>query len=753
MDGETATADELGVDLLAGAAWEYAPCAPGSLVSPADLDDAGLDWIPAQVPGTVASAYRSAGRAVPESPDGTDWWLRASVDGSSGDATLEMDGLATLAEVWVDGALVATSESMFVPLRVPVSGRPGPVEVAIRFSALDAVLGGRCPRARWRVARLAHRNLRWVRTTLLGRLKGVVATPAPVGAWRPVRLVPDDATRVRDVRLGARCVGGGGVVTVDAVVAAPSAADWTVTAAGERGAAHVEPGDVPGTWRVTAELAVPSVERWWPRTHGQQPLYDVTLDADGTRLPLGRVGFRTVDVDTADGSFQLVVNDVPVFVRGACWTPVDPVSLNPDRAELEATLRLVVDGNLNMLRVSGDTTYESDDFHDLCDELGILVWQDCMLAFYDPPDDAAWEALLVEEVWAQLGRLAGRPSLAVVSGGSEIAQQATYFGVSLDAGLPLLTERLPRVVADAVGPVPYLPTSPWGGDVPTRPDTGVSHYYGVGAYLRPLADARIAAPRFAAECLAFAVPPEPQTVDEAFGGPTAAGHRPDWKAAVFRDAGASWDFEDVRDHYVRELFGVDPLGVRYSDPEQYLELGRAACAHLYAQVFAEWRRAGSTSSGGLVFYFRDLLPGAGMGLVDAYGRPKAPWYAMRQVLAPVAVTISDEGLNGIVAHLFNDTGSDLNGTLEVELYTDREQPVDVAKHDVIVPARGSLEVGVDALFDGFRDLAWAHRFGPLTYRQVIVRVVGADGRSAKATSTLGGRVLVDDLLGGLGERR
>jgi beta-mannosidase len=625
---------------------------------------------------------------------------------------------------------------MFLPVRVEVGELLARNELAIRFASLDAVLAPRRPRARWRVARLAHRNLRWVRTSLLGRLVGAVPTPAPVGPWRPVRLVPDAVPHVLSRRLVASCpeAGDGGTVDVEVALRAGTATPAVTVdlagpsvVAGRSVAATVTATDDPRVWRVRATVELDTVERWWPRTHGEQPLYAVNLGIDGRDVPLGRVGFRTVCVDETGGAFQIVVNDVPIFVRGACWTPVDPVSLDPDPGELERTLRLVVDGNLNMLRVSGDTVYESDAFHDLCDELGILVWQDCMLAFADPPADAAWEQSFLDEVRAQLGLLTGRPSVAVVSGGSEIAQQATYAGIALDAGLPLLTERLPAVVHEALGDVPYVPTSPWGGDVPTRPDTGVSHYYGVGAYLRGLEDARLAAPRFAAECLAFAVPPERATVDEAFGGPAAAGHRPDWKRAVFRDAGASWDFEDVRDHYVRELFGVDPMTVRYSDPERYLDLGRAACAHLYAQNFAEWRRARSSSSGGLVFYFRDFLPGAGMGLVDAYGRPKAPWYTMRRVLAPIAVTVSDEGLNGLVAHVHNDTGEALSATVHVDLYVDGELLVDSAEREVKVEARGSLEVGVDAMFDGFRDLAWSHRFGPLAYDVVVVSLFDDSG--------------------------
>jgi beta-mannosidase len=145
-------------------------------------------------------------------------------------------------------------------------------------------------------------------------------------------------------------------------------------------------------------------------------------------------------------------------------------------------------------------------------------------------------------------------------------------------------------------------------------------------------------------------------------------------------------------------------------------------------VFAEWRRSRSPSGGGLVFYLRDSLPGAGLGLVDAYGLPKAPWYAMRRALAPLAVAIADEGLNGLVGHLHNATADTLTGTVRVDLFVDGELLVDSAECDVELAPRTSTELGIDGLFSGFRDLAWAHRFGSLTYDAIVIRLIGQEGQ-------------------------
>ena len=97
-------------------------------------------------------------------------------------------------------------------------------------------------------------------------------------------------------------------------------------------------------------------------------------------------------------------------------------------------------------------------------------------------------------------------------------------------------------------------------------------------------------------------------------------HHPRWKAGVPRDAGSGWDFDDVRDHYLALLYGVDPGELRRADPDRYLELSRAVTGEVMAQVFGEWRRGASPCGGGLVLWLRDLVPGAGWGVLDDRGR-------------------------------------------------------------------------------------------------------------------------------------
>jgi len=183
----------------------------------------------------------------------------------------------------------------------------------------------------------------------------------------------------------------------------------------------------------------------------------------------------------------------------------------------------------------------------------------------------------------------------------------------------------------------------------------------------------------------------------------------------------------VRDHYVGRLFGCDPHLLRYLDPERALDLGRAVVIELMTGALSEWRRGGSTCAGALLVALRDAVPGAGWGVVDALGRPKAPWYALRRVFAPVGVLVTDEGLNGLRLHLVNDRPDAFSGALRVELYSPSGLRSDEASAPVEVPARGSLALDAGSLFDGFRDIGYAYRYGPPAYDAVVATLADTAG--------------------------
>ena len=202
-----------------------------------------------------------------------------------------------------------------------------------------------------------------------------------------------------------------------------------------------------------------------------------------------------------------------------------------------------------------------------------------------------------------------------------------------------------------------------------------------------------------------------------------------------RDAGADWDFEDVRDHYLELLFGVDPAALRRDDARALPgELSRAVSGEVMAEVFGEWRRAGSPSAGGLVLWWRDVVPGAGWGVVERDGTPKTAYHHLRRALAPVAVWMTDEGLGGIAMHVANDRPERLVARLRVALYRGLETLVGAGEQLLEVAPHGATDLDVEAVIGHFVDASWAYRFGPPAQDLIVVTLEGLAGDPARPIS-------------------
>ena len=721
--------------------WELAAAGVVAPMDPASTDT--LSWSPAPVPGTVAAALRANGALdldhLPDL-DASDWWYRCHFDATraapAGERlVLHFDGLATIATVWLNGTCVLEARNMYVAHSIDVTALVREENtLVLRFASLRAALGTRRPRPRWRTKLVEHQQLRWHRTTLLGRMPGWSPPVRPVGPWRGVRLERRSVIEVVRCTVQPRALERGGQVAVSAVVR-PLGGTQIRTA-------ELRIGDVRAALTLTAgedvvllegTVAMPHAERWWPHTHGGQPRYEAGVrletSAGPVEIAVGRVAFRALGVDRTDGGFGLVVNDVPVFCRGACWTTSDIVTLGGNEDRYRTLLTLARDAGMNMLRVGGTMIYEDESFYELCDQLGILVWQDFMFASMDyPVDDPVFVDEVTREAEQLLMRLAPRACLAVLCGNSEVEQQASMLGLDRERwSNALFQEILPRICTAHAPDVPYWSSSPTGGALPFHVDQGIAHYYGVGAYLRPLEDARRSGVRFVSECLGFANVPEPDAVARLLPNGERPFHHPRWKVRVPRDQGAGWDFEDVRDHYLATLFNVDPMRLRYADTDRYLALSRVVTGEVMAQTIGEWRRAGSPCRGALVWFYQDLWLGAGWGVVDAEARPKAAYFALRRSMRPLAMFATDEGANGVRFHLVNDAAEEVRGKLRLALLRGRDGVTISVEQQVSVAARGASTYDADALVGRFQDTAYAYRFGPPGHDAVAATLLAPDG--------------------------
>ncbi len=665
--------------------WYLTLTPPGACAGPSDLETCS-DWIPAPVPGTAAAALREAGRwseAEPTPIHDRDVWYRTMFS-RSGRETLRFEGLATLATVWLNGVPVLTSRSMFLAHEIEVE-LAGQNEIAFCFHSLAAELARPGKRGRWRPRLATPGSLRHIRTSLLGFMPGWCPNVDAVGPYRAVTRIPlrEDSLRIVSADLRTALDGATGRLSAR-LVAEGAGSGLAILRCDSRETAleQVSPG------RFVGELKLPDVEKWWPHTHGEPRLHTV---------------------------------------EAVIWMPADLAGLSGEPDSYRPMLDLAREAGMNMLRVSGITLYEAKSFHDLCDELGILVWQDLMLANFDyPTDEPAFRDSLVREIEQLLDRTQASPSLCVIGGGSEVWQQAAMLGYLREAWEGrFVAEELPKIVARQRPDLVVVPNSPSGGDLPFSTSAGVTHYYGVGAYKRPFEDARRAEVGFATECLAFANVPEAATMAELdLTDPTSLR----WAAGIPRDRGADWDFEQVRDHYLGLLYGEDPEKLRREDPERYLTLARATSGECMEATFAEWRRARSPTAGGLVWFFRDLGPGAGWGIVDCLGRPKPAWYALKRAFRPVQLGLSDEGLNGLHLHVHNETGEPLSAQLRLAFSDASGRVVATGERAITVEPHESRCWSSADLLGRFFDATQAYRFGPPAHSLGHASLIDRSGR-------------------------
>ncbi len=141
-----------------------------------------------------------------------------------------------------------------------------------------------------------------------------------------------------------------------------------------------------------------------------------------------------------------------------------------------------------------------------------------------------------------------------------------------------------------------------------------------------------------------------------------------------------------------------------------------------AATFGEWRRVGSPCGGGLVLWMRDLVPGAGWGVVDHAGAPKTAYHHLRRALAPIAVWMTDEGLGGVDVHFANDRQEALNARLRVSLYRDFEHRVEEVSEPFMLAPHGQVTRNVESLLGRFVDASWAYRFGPPAQDLIVASI-------------------------------
>lgn len=410
-------------------------------------------------------------------------------------------------------------------------------------------------------------------------------------------------------------------------------------------------------------FTVENAELWWPIGYGEHPLYTykVELERNGEIIHTqeGKFGFRTVQlVEDTKGDFllgyALKINGKEIFVRGSNWVPIECFTGVVEDEKYDRLTDLAKDGNFNMLRVWGGGVYEKDIFYNLCDEKGILVWQDIMLACSDIPEDRAdWVHNTVKEIEYQVKRLRNHPSLVYWCGGNE---KTGSYGMLITQGDFFVNYIMRGIITHLDKTRPYARQSPcsWT-DVGNQISSGESHH---NSFERSLLEKPDVYRSLVAEKIV------PFISEAALMGPnTVETNKKIYPADKLWPMNELWD-----DRLMENPYGTVPMTfaqrqMKYAT-DHYgevttLEDFTAKAMQVHAEcmrVEAEFARSNEgITAGFLNWMYSDIWPSGSWSIIDYWCEPKQAYYQMKRSFAPRLITFVQNGKGETELVMINDT--------------------------------------------------------------------------------------------------
>ncbi len=656
-----------------------------SLSGPWTLHDAGgAAMAPCTIPGDIHSALIAAGR-IPEPAIGTDeaevqwvheaeWEIRRSFE-LSADAlagkwpVLDLTFVDTVAEVTVNGRAVASLSSSFVRHRVDLTGvlHPGENAIAIRFKSATKEASARAARQPFPIPftknnRVADLNMLRKAQCHGGWDWGPCLMAMGVYAEPTLRLLDDARIEHAVIRQDHH---GDGSVTVTAHLELAARADGQVPVVFTFDDRQVE-GEAMvtsasgGTIDLSLNVARPL--KWWPAGHGDQPLYKAVVAIPGDRTTK-RIGLRKLRLinqpDAAGASMTFEVNGVPIFAKGANWIPADALPGRITRQRMARLLGEAVAANMNMIRVWGGGFYEFDAFYELCDELGLMVWQDMMFACSQYPSTPEFLREVDAEVRYQVKRLASHACIALWCGDNEVIGSLNWYeATKINRDRYLVNyDRLNRVIELAATESDpsrtFWPSSPCSGkldygDAWHDDGSGDMHFWSVWHENRDFEHYYDVKPRF---CSEFGFQSFPTMHDiRRFAAPS------EWNAMSpvmewhQRDPAGNGRIVETMTRYFRMPSG-------FAD---FLYLSQLQQALAIETAVRFWRSLKPHTMGTIYWQLNDVWPAVSWSSLDHAIGWKTLHYHARRFFAPLALAARIDG-----------------GRLRILGLNDRLTPVDV----------------------------------------------------------------------------
>lgn len=675
----------------------------------------GVRELDMHVPGDVHSALFDAGM-IPDpyacrNEYDLRWvadreWLLARSFELAGDVgldgwVLEVDRLDTVAELSLNGTLLLEADNAFRTHRVRTEGilRRGENRIEIVFRSATAVANarqaaqpfpipyhaGNSPIPNGNMLRKPQCHFGWDWNIAL----------APLGLYGGIRLRRARHALVDAVLVRQRHGDGRVVVAVEATLTRHSSAEipWSISLAGNTAEGRVDLGRED---RIRAEFEIAGPRLWWPEGLGEQHLHDLVVRVDTTE-ERRRIGLRSIELvsepDEAGRSFAVRVNGRDVFCRGANWIPADALPGRISRDGTADLLRSAAAANMNMIRVWGGGQYEPDWFYGLCDEFGLLVWQDFMFACHLYPSDDAFLVEIAAEAREQVGRLQHHACLALWCGDNELLGALNWFEESRKNRDRYLVgyDRLNRTLEQAVRTVDpeanWWPSSPSPGpmsfgDAWHDDSSGDMHFWSVWHEGRDFEHYRDVKPRFCSE-FGFQSYPSLEAI-RSFAGEDDMNIASQVMESHQKNKGGNARIAETMFRYFRFPSSFADF-VYLSQVQQGVAIRTAVEA---------WRSLKPHCMGALYWQLNDTWPVASWSSLDYGGGWKALHYMARRFFAPVAVFIVPDRGGRLVVHAVNDGSEPVEISARLNTVAMDGERVPLATFDGRVPTDRAIALGV-----------------------------------------------------------
>ena len=575
-------------------------------------------------------------------------------------AELCCDMLDTVFRIYINGKEVLSDCNSFIGYRVDIKGalKKGTNEISVIFSAPRPYAEKEMKRLNVSASTTGLQSVTFIRKAQchFGWDWGPVVPVS--GITKAIYIDYGGVTRIADLYVEQRHSSGKVTLCANAEITGGYQTEYTLTVKAPDGAETAKKGIASGSFAREFEINDPVL--WWCADLDggkRQQLYTVTLtavDESGARIERSvKVGLRTIELDRSEDefgrNFRFLVNGVPIFAKGANWIPADSMPDRVDEARLKYLLDAAVRAGFNMIRVWGGGFYESDEFYAMCDERGILVWQDFMFACRPYPlYDKEFVKNALREVEYNVKRLRNHPSLALWCGNNEIesdvamlmlhkkysAGEAKFFWETLEKGISKFDEHTPYTAGTPIGVAFNKGVA--------ADNVGDTHLWAVWHGLQNVKYYRKRYTRFCSE-FGFESLPDLKTVKTfSCGAPF------DIYSDLFLQHQKCIGGNAKTEYYVASRFRLpkDPIDIVY--------LSQACQAESIKDATEFWRRNRPRTNGALYWQLNDCWPVASWSSIDYYGNYKALQYQARHFNAPIAVSLED-GKDGVKIYVINDT--------------------------------------------------------------------------------------------------